>query len=339
MRLDKNALDNILLGALKTEEKDGYISILRFSDSQRKFYDELSDGLLMSRVDSTASVKMEFYTKGGEISFDFKILPGIKREYYSIDLLEDGYYRYSISEEKNDTENTFKYTVSSSDVLKRITIYFPTTVIMQIKNVNLPEDFIPHKRRKTILALGDSGTQGYNPMHFQNIYMNILSDYFDVNLINQAVGGQIFRSEVAEKTVDDPYFIFVSYVINDWVSGRLNNGINARELVLKLKEIYPDKKIFFILPSDNNYLEKIRENEDITMEYEKNQDTSTVEDVRNILYNATKDIENVIHINAKEFIPQYPECFYSDNVHFTDLGNVLFGNGLVREIGNGLEIF
>ena len=95
MRLDKNALDNILLGALKTEEKDGYISILRFSDSQRKFYDELSDGLLMSRVDSTASVKMEFYTKGGEISFDFKILPGIKREYYSIDLLENGYYRYS----------------------------------------------------------------------------------------------------------------------------------------------------------------------------------------------------------------------------------------------------
>ena len=83
MFIDKKSLERIVLGFISLEEADGYISIKRFSKKQRKFYDELSEGVLMSRVDSTASVKMEFYTCGGEVSFDYKILPGTKREYYS----------------------------------------------------------------------------------------------------------------------------------------------------------------------------------------------------------------------------------------------------------------
>ena len=335
MILNKVALDKLILGSLKTAEKDGYISIMRFSDTQCEFYKNLSPEV-EKRVNCTASVKLEFYTKGGEISFDYKILPGIKREYYSIDLLEDGYYRYNISEEKNETENVFKYTVPFSDDYKKITIYFPTTVVMQIKNVNLPSDYLPHKREREVLALGDSLVQGYNPMHFQNTCMNILSDFFDANLINQSVGGQVFRPEIVEKTVSDPYFIYVAYGINDWVSGRLNNGENARQVILSLREIYPDKKIFLILPSDSVYLEKKRENDDITDSYDKSCDISTVAEVRNVILNATKDIENVIHINAEKFVPQYPECYYSDNVHFTDLGNVLYGNELVKAIAKEL---
>ncbi len=335
MLLNKNELDKVILGGLKTEEKDGYISVMRFSDTQCEFYKNLNPEV-EKRAFSTASVKLEFYTKGGEISFEYRILPGIKREYYSIDLLEDGYYRYNLSEEKNETENVFKYEVSLSEEYKKITIYFPTTVTMQIKNVNLPSDYLPHKREKTVLALGDSGVQGYNPMHFQNTYMNIFSDSLDVNLINQSVGGQIFRPEIVEMVVCDPYFIYVSYGINDWVSGKLNNGENARQFVLRLREFYPDKKIFFILPMNHDHIEKTRVNDDITMSYEKMSNVSTFEDLRKILYNATKDIENVIHINATNFAPQYPECFYSDNVHFTDLGNVLYGNELVKAIKNYL---
>ena len=331
MLLNKDALDKVLLGTLKTEEKDGYISALRFSDTQSEFYRNLNPEL-MGRVNSTASVKLEFYTKGGEISFDYKIIPGIRREYYSIDLLEDGYYRYNKSEEKNDTENVFEYTVPYSEEFKKITIYFPATVVTMIKNVNLPSDYLPHKREKKVLALGDSGFQGYNPMHFQNTYINMLSDYFDVNLINQSVGGQIFRKEIIEKTVSDPEFICVNYGVNDWASGRLYNGKLAREFFLRLKEVYPDKKIFYILPPDLNFLEKKRENDDIVDSDKKNSDTISIAELRKILYDVTKDIENIIHINAEKFIPQYVECFYSDNVHLTDLGNVLFGNELIKAI-------
>ena len=38
MLLNKNELDKVILGGLKTVEKDGYISVMRFSDTQCEFY-------------------------------------------------------------------------------------------------------------------------------------------------------------------------------------------------------------------------------------------------------------------------------------------------------------
>lgn len=331
MLVNKSEISDIILGGLKTEEKDGYIRIERFSKSQAEFYKKLGVES-EKRVNSTASVKMEFYTKGGEISFDYKILPGIKREYYSIDLLIDGVYYYNLSEEKNNVCGNFKCSLPMGDNKKRVTIYFPTTVEMQIKNLVLPDDYIPHKREKKVLVLGDSKYQGYNPNHFQNTCMNVLSDYFDVNLINQSVGGEMFRSEIIEKTVEKPEFIIVGYGINDWVTGNLNNGENAKKFLNRLVEIYPDEKIFFILPSRSNYLERKRENADITSASSDFSNKLTINDVRNILNKACEGFQNVIPINAKDFVPQYNECFYEDNIHYSDLGNILFGNELIKEI-------
>ena len=331
MLLDIKEFKKIVLGTIATEVCDGYFRLLRFSKSQFDFYENLGIEAL-KRANSTASVKMEFYTNGGEISFDYRILPGIKREYYSIDLLVDGVYKYNISEDTNKAENTFKYSVPLSSDKKRVTVYFPTTSELQIKNVVLPDDFIPHKRDKKALALGDSKYQGYNPNHFQNTCMNVFSDYFDLNLINQSVGGEMFRSEMIEKVVENPEFIVVGYGINDWATGNLKNGENAKEFLVKLNEIYPDEKIFFILPSDSNYLEKKRENKDITTARSGVFDKSTINDVRNILNNVCKEFKNVIPINAKDFVPQYKECFYTDNIHYSDLGNILFANELIKAI-------
>ena len=332
MKFNKNDIEGITLGALMIVEDDEYLAFSRFTESQMRML-EMRGKEVILRARCTASVKFEFYTRGGQISFDFEISPGINREYYSIDLLIDKTYRYSLSKDKNIDTDTFEYIIPNSVKEQRVTIYFPTTVCMKIKNLKLPKDADPHKRKTRILVLGDSLSQGYNPNHFQNTCMNVFSDFFDADMINQGIGGDCFNKDNIYKIEPDPDFIIVEYGINDWASGRFKNGEDAKVYFERLNEIYPDKVTFAILPSDNDYLEKTRKNDDLLFKTDNcDFGNQRIENVRNVIYEIVKEYKNVIPINAKDFVQQYPEFFYSDNVHFTDLGNYIYGNALASEI-------
>lgn len=325
-------IKNTILGALRIEEKDGFVTFSRFSEEQEKKLIMRGENVVL-RACCTASVKLEFWTKGGEISFDYEILPGIPRQYYSIDLLVDKVYKYNLSKDKNTDTDTFKYVIPESDKEQRVTVYFPTTVCAKIKNLILPEDAKPNRRKTKILVLGDSLCQGYSPNHFQNTCTNILADYFDAEMINQSIGGDCFNKDNLDEIDFEPDFILVGYGINDWASGRFKNGEDAKVYFERLNEIYPESNIFVILPNNNDYLEKTRKNDDLLYKADSGDfGKQTIDDVRKILFEMLKDYKNILPINAKDFVPQYPECFYSDNVHFTDLGNYIYGNSLASEI-------
>lgn len=58
----------------------------------------------------------------------------------------------------------------------------------------------------------------------------------------------------------------------------------------------------------------------------------TLEDVRNVLQSIAEKYKHIVTVNAKNYIQQYPESFYVDNVHLTDLGNIIFANNMLRDI-------
>lgn len=323
---DLAQLQTITLGALDICKAEGFYEFHRFTPSQEEAYAQRG---YLSRAQSAACVKLEFYTRGGGISFVYTISPGNARPYYAIDLLVDGVFRYHVSEETNVASGTFSYTVSPSDNEQRVTMYFPTTAVIRIKDLVLPADAAPHRRTKKILMLGDSMYQGYNPNHFQNTCINVLSDAFHGQLLNQSVGGECFRADNLQPLSFDPDFILVGYGINDWASRHLGNGGNAAAYFARLTELYPCKPIFAILPPDIRYLQETRENDDLMYHSaEEAGGDQTFEDIRQILRQVTAPYTNITPINARDFIPQYPECFYPDHVHLTDLGNILLGNAL-----------
>ena len=325
-------IKDIVLGALRTEEKDGFTVFSRFTEEQEHLLAARGEAVT-ARAICNASMKLEFYTCGGEISFDYEVSPGINRQYYSIDLLVDKVYRYNISKDKNSDTDTFTYTIPKAEKEQRVTVYFPTTACVKIKNLVVPSDATPHRRKTKILVLGDSLYQGYNPNHFQNPCMNIFADFFDAQMINQAIGGDCFNKDNLAEINFEPNFITVGYGINDWASGRFKNGEDADEYLKRLTEIYSEAPVFVILPPDYDYLSKTRKNDDLLFKAEgKDFGNQTIEDVRNILAEIVKKYKNIIPVNAKDFVPQYPECFYTDKVHFTDLGNLIFGNAVAGEI-------
>ena len=42
--------------------------------------------------------------------------------------------------------------------------------------------------------------------------------------------------------------------------------------------------------------------------------------------------KHIVTVNAKNYIQQYPESFYVDNIYLTDLGNIMFANNMLRDI-------
>ena len=333
-----NQIKEITLGALRVYEKDGYVCFSRFSEKQEQ---DLWDYGCGTKIFGTSNIRLEFWTKGGEISFDYEITPGTVREYYSVDLKVDGVYRYGVCKNTNKDKDTFAFAVPLSEELKRVTVYFPATACLKLKNLSLPKDFKPHNRTLKILTLGDSLVQGYHPNHFCNTYMNIVADELYANIINQAVGGDCFRREnVYIADGFEPDFITVAYGINDWASYRLGNGEEAHAYLEALTTLYPDKRIFFTLPLDNKYIEENIKNEDIIKQdiAENKKRVSTLEEVRQILANVAKDFPTVTCINAKDFVPCWEDCYFADKVHFTDLGNVFYAIGYTKEIKKYIEV-
>ncbi len=328
MQITAERLKEIILGALRTEEKDGYISFFRFTKSQINL---LTERGYSSRALCTASIKLEFCTRGGEVAFDYKISPGTRRAYYSVDVLVDGVYKYNVSDTTDEICGKFSFCIPESLKYQRVTVYFPTTAVMSIANLVLPDDHIPHSRKTKILMLGDSMLQGYYPNHFQNTYANILSDSFEADSLNQAIGGDCFYENNLEKTEFEPDMIIVSYGINDWVSGKFKNGEEAERYFKRLSDLWYNVPVFVIIPPTISSLEKTRKNDDMILRADK-KSNQTLQEVRNIISHIISKYDNMIPINAKEFIPQYSECFYPDNVHLTDLGNVVFANKLIKEI-------
>lgn len=333
--LDLTNLQAITLGALEVTQEDGWFAFHRFTPTQEANY--AARGYL-SRAQSGACVKLEFYTRGGEVSFAYAITPGNARAYYSIDLLTDRVYRYHISEAANTASGIFAYTVPEAPRPQRVTVYFPATAVTRIRDVRLPADAAPHRRQRKILMLGDSMYQGYNPNHFQNTCTNRLADSLDAWMLNQAVGGECFRADNLEPIAFEPDWILVSYGINDWASGRLKDGADAATYYARLTELYPHKPIFSLLPPDIDYLEKTRKNRDMLYCVDSDGSARTFEDMRQLLQRITAPYPNIKSINCQHFIPQYPECFVEDHVHLTDLGNVLLGDALLQALtAQGLE--
>ena len=336
MNRDKELLRKITLGSLRMEEDEkGYITFSRLTKKQENLYIERG---FSPRHIASASVKLEFYTTGGEICFDYRICPGTKRAYYSIDLLVNGVFCYHIAKDTSNDFGSFKYVIPWKEHEQRVTIYFPSIASMRIKNIILPDDHIPHRRKRKILALGDSTMQGYYPNHFQNTYANIVADKWNAELLNQAIGGSVFCKNFLDKIAFEPDFIMVCFGINDWVSGQFRTGEDARAYFTQLTQLYPQKPVFVIIPFEPYAL--ARENPDLVNfdgEIADEFASQTLQDVREILLEIVRDYKKIIPINAKDFVPRYFECFYGDKIHFSDLGNVIAGNKIFDEIKRYIE--
>jgi len=109
---------------------------------------------------------------------------------------------------------------------------------------------LPVRQKKTLLAYGDSITQGFDALYPSHSYAVRLAEFLDAELLNKGIGGACFCAPLVMAGEGyNPDYIVVAYGTNDWTcqtqeTFRSNAQAHIQELIKK----YPASKIFVITP-------------------------------------------------------------------------------------------
>ena len=321
MKLSNNDLLKYLFGYVFTEEKNGYIFPKRFTDKQFKI---AYDRGFFPRPNSTSSMFVEFYTTATEIKFDYVVFKGSSKEYFSLDVLEDGINTFSYHNDLAIEEGTMVIPLKKQGE-RRVTLYLPNLVGVGIKNFEINGKIKPFTRKHKLLALGDSITQGYATNHPYLTYVNMFAYNLDACVLNQGIGGDVFYEGNLDENLNfAPDIITVAYGTNDW-SKRQNVKENADAYFKKLKAIYPTTPIFALLPIYRGGIQG-----DLRNGY-------SLEDIREQITNCAKK-HNVTVINCKDFVPHHEDYFADKTLHPNELGFIFYAKGVYEAIKKLLNV-
>ena len=108
----------------------------------------------------------------------------------------------------------------------------------------------PVKAGKTLLAFGDSITQGMDAMRPSNRYVTKLANYLGAEEVNKGISGECYFPPLAEAKDDlNPDYITVAYGTNDWSKkGRDIFQVNSKAFYKALRKNYPNTPIYAITP-------------------------------------------------------------------------------------------
>ncbi len=257
MKLTKEAFENITRGISSVQYEAGRYQFFRF--------DERETATVDSQIAScTAGVKMDFVTDGNALRlqvFTEKALPA--RSFFAFDVFINGTLAGHI---KNFDEQlctgdyanldyplgrfSGEFTLGEGE--KRVTVFFPHSVRAYIEEAEVAGAtyVLPVKQEKTLLAYGDSITQGFDALYPSHSYAVRLSKFLDAELLNKGIGGACFcPSLVMAGAGYQPDYIVVAYGTNDWTCHTQESfKSNAQAHIQELTKKYPASKIFVITP-------------------------------------------------------------------------------------------
>ena len=261
MKLTLDDIKSITRGAIDIVECDESYRFERFSDEQKTVY---KDGRERSyiRTAATASVVLDFYTDSETLRFDYEIdrLNMVTPDFLFFDVWENDILTHHAGEYKKE-KLTAKADIKLSKGEKRVRIFFPNLFAMSISAPILDggASFRPSERKRRALILGDSITQGFDA-HFPSLtYANTLIRDFDLDAVNQAIGGEVFLPDaLGTEPLFDADIVTVAFGTNDWSSGGLDYGI-SEEFFRRVAKLYPRAKKIYISPIWRVVAEELRD--------------------------------------------------------------------------------
>ena len=247
MKLSLSDVKNITLGAISVIEEEGGIAFKRFEGAPLDHYGKSGR--------SSASVLLDFYTDATKISIDYRI-SRVGRAFGFFDLYEEDTLTYHFGKEVSEEEGFylghFEAPLSSGE--KRVRLYMPNLFETNIINLELNDgaSLRASEHGKSLLMMGDSITHGYDALFPSLSYANIVAREFNFEMINQAIGGEMFKTvSLPEVSTLTPDYITVAYGTNDWSWSEktLEQCVeNAHAYFKKLRGLYPTSRVFYISP-------------------------------------------------------------------------------------------
>lgn len=253
----------ITCGAAWIGEADGMLVFHRFTKEQEAFYARRNPQYA-GKVASTAGVRCLFKTDSKRLRLRIRVQPGTSRRYFAMDVTVNGEYVGSLSNLDGVDPQTdytagdfplgdFEGEFSLGDGEKEVAILFPWSVETRLSALALDDGatVTPAVPQRTLLAFGDSVTQGYDVLHPRNTYVERMAAALHLTAYNKAIGGEIMVPGLAginEAVAAD--IITVAYGTNDWCTRDSADAFEAdAELFFaQLRRRYSDATIVCITP-------------------------------------------------------------------------------------------
>ena len=251
MFLTYEQIRSVAHGAVRVEEKDGAVRLLRFSQAQQDAYLRVSPEDFYKKTFATAGMRLCFVTDSETLGLQYRMTQSSSRAFGWFDVYEDGVLIAHFGGQVDPVlEGREEITLSAGE--KKVEIYFPWSAGAEIQALELADGSVvrPVKKRMTMLSFGDSITQGYDAIYPSRSYNNRLADLLDASCVNKAIGGDCFFPDLLDSEEDiDPDVITVAYGTNDWSRRDPSTyAQNCRSFYEKLTKRYPRAKILAITP-------------------------------------------------------------------------------------------
>lgn len=323
MEISFERLKTALTGAVYYEPCESCLKPRRFTKNQIEKFIKFDVGVCKAlKSGAGAGMKLDFYTNSSTFKMDVNCFPASSKPFCFFDFLIDGKF-YKHLGEVLEAPKTFSVEIDLPKGSHRVTIYFPNLLGVDVLGVQIDDgaEFTPVQKKANILFTGDSITQGYTAEYSSKTYVNILSQHYDANVVNQAIGGARFDyTDLDENLNFNPSTIFVAYGTNDWSKG-VDIEKNAFDYFTKLKSIYPNCKIFAILPIWRGDL-KVKE-QTTKCSFDK---------MHAILQNAIEKVGGITVIDGRKLVPEDVSLFMSDTLHPIESGFEYYAKNLIKEL-------
>lgn len=319
MKLTLEQLKAAARGVAYFTENDGYVRLHRFTREQEEMY-RTTNTEHYDRSFSTSNVVLEFDTDSNSLSLAVRCRKGSSRHWFVHSVFVNGQRVGELRGSYTPPETVeAQGTWALGEGAKRVKIVFPWSAGSEVKALELEDgaSFAPVRKEKTALIYGDSITQGYDAALPENAYSNLLAEYLDMNCINKAIGGEVFRPALAELADDiRPELITVAYGTNDW-SGGSNGKLegNARAFLQALRKNYPGTRIVLFAPVWRG-------------DWQRERPAVAFREIPALFEKLAEEVGNAEVIDCFGFIPQDKSCFSPDVLHPNDKGFAHYAAGL-----------
>ena len=326
MKLTLQDMRRMMHGALDVREQDGYFCFTRFTDRQQAHYDEVKPDFGV-KAHATSGVRLEFVTDSSQFSFDYHTHIASSREFYYFDVFVDGVMMQHVGHD-NIREAVSSVKVKLAEGTHRVAVYFPCLAQALIKNVTLDDGATlePVIKPRRMICYGDSITQGYDAKYSSQTYANLIADKLDAEMLDQGIGGEIFRPSLIDPDMDfTPDIITVAYGTNDWSGQERERTVtNANAFYEKLRRTYPNAKIFAITPiwrADDDRVTKV----------------GVFAEGVQIVKDAASAQEGVVIVDGDKMVPHLREVMADKYLHPNDYGFKFYANALYAAIKPHLD--
>ena len=328
MKLSKEQLFSCARGAVYATQEGDVVRLHRFTPEQEEFYRNYNEEHY-ARSFATAGIVLEFDTNSESLSLAVTCRKGSSRHWFVHSIFVNGERigelrgKYA---EKEIAEAEESWSLGTGN--KRVKIIFPWSSGSYIRALELHDGaaFVAVKPAKTALIYGDSITHGYDAKQPENSYASILAEHLGMNCINKAIGGAVFRPDMAVLKDDlQPSVITVAYGTNDW-SGVNNEKLeaNAAGFFAALRANYPHTPIVMLAPVWRG-------------DWQRERPAVAFRQIPEIFAKIAAQVGNAYVVDCFDFIPHDPANYSPDVLHPNDDGFAHYAKCVIEAVDKILK--